>query len=388
MPDATVAESNNRITVSVLKSQGSVRRLEEQWLDLASQAIEPNVFYESFHLVPALERLAGGCEIDIVCVFLNTGGNQKKLIGLLPIEHLRSVRGLPIKAVRVWAHSYFCLSTPLIHEEWPREAWGAILDWSRGVGAAVIEFPVLLAEGDSYKSMIDVLRDRTLLSFPIDHFTRAFLSDGARVGVPGISASTRNQLARKRRRLEEMGQLEFRALQGDDDIDAWIEDFLRLEAGGWKGEEGTAILCRQEDAEYFRRICRASFALGRLHMPCLMLDGKAIAMQCNFLTQGGAFSWKVAYDESFSKFSPGMLLDLESVAHFPNTSWMDSCAAPKSYCDSLWGGRRSIQHLLVATGARRGALAIGVLSLLRSLKRAFQMVAVMGYSFGTAVAYV
>lgn len=45
----------------------------------------------------------------------------------------------------------------------------------------------------------------------------------------------------------------------------WGEDFLRLEASGWKGRGGTALLCRASDREFFRRVIAGAHERGRLY---------------------------------------------------------------------------------------------------------------------------
>ena len=49
---------------------------------------------------------------------------------------------------------------------------------------------------------------------------------------------------------------------------------------------------------------------------------------------------------------------------------MDSCSAPDSYRNRIWGERRTIESILVSVGSRKGNLAIAAIRLLRTLKRA------------------
>ena len=49
---------------------------------------------------------------------------------------------------------------------------------------------------------------------------------------------------------------------------------------------------------------------------------------------------------------------------------MDSCAVPNHFMiNRLWKDQRTIQHLIVSTGRRRGNLLVGLLPLLRAAKR-------------------
>ena len=73
--------------------------------------------------------------------------------------------------------------------------------------------------------------------------------DGATFETP-IAAKRRKEWARLKRRLMERGRLDFE-WSGDP---ASIEDFLRLEAAGWKGARGTALKADPERAAFAREM--------------------------------------------------------------------------------------------------------------------------------------
>ena len=56
-----------------------------------------------------------------------------------------------------------------------------------------------------------------------------------------LSAKHRKMIRRQERQLSEIRRLEYDALTPDDDVAVWSEEFLRLEASGWKGRENSAI---------------------------------------------------------------------------------------------------------------------------------------------------
>ena len=96
-------------------------------------------------------------------------------------------------------------------------------------------------------------------------------------------------------------------------------------------------------------------------------------MKCNLRCGAGAVAFKIAYDEAFARFSPGVLLELEHIRrlHEPGApAWMDSGAAPNHpMIDHLWRDRRSIEALVVPAGRSLGSLAVAVLPLARWLSR-------------------
>jgi hypothetical protein len=82
-------------------------------------------------------------------------------------------------------------------------------------------------------------------------------------------------------------------------------------------------------------------------------------MLVSFHAPPGAFSYKIAFDEDFARFSPGVLIEIENLRLLarPGFGWMDSCAMDKHpMIDRLWSARRSVVRLTVPlAGARRGA---------------------------------
>jgi hypothetical protein len=93
-------------------------------------------------------------------------------------------------------------------------------------------------------------------------------------------------------------------------------------------------------------------------MLAMRLDGKAIAMKLNLRSRTTSYSLKIAHDESYAQFSPGVLLELFNIKSFgaePSAILrMDSCAVPNhSMIDRLWDGRRDIAFV---TAVRRGFL--------------------------------
>jgi hypothetical protein len=108
-------------------------------------------------------------------------------------------------------------------------------------------------------------------------------------------------------------------------------------------------------------------------MLALRLDGRPLALKMNFLGGEGAFAFKITFDESFGRFSPGVLLELDNVerAHqLPALRWMDSCAAPNRFMiNHLWPDRREMQTVFFSTGSRRGALMVALVPLLHFFRR-------------------
>ena len=108
-------------------------------------------------------------------------------------------------------------------------------------------------------------------------------------------------------------------------------------------------------------------------MLSLELDGQRVAQKCNFLAGDGSFAFKIAYDEDYAHYSPGLLLEVENIRHIhasPEVKWMDSCAVPAHFMiNRLWLDRRTIQTVLIPTGKRPGELIVSLMPLIRWINR-------------------
>jgi CelD/BcsL family acetyltransferase involved in cellulose biosynthesis len=123
-----------------------------------------------------------------------------------------------------------------------------------------------------------------------------------------LSRNRRRQLRRCRRRLEHDGRLELDIEKGGERMEESVEEFFRIEASGWKGAKGSAILSRPETRYFYREVAKWAAARGWLRIAFLRLDGRPLAAQ--YLIEEGnvLYMLKGGYDPAFEDFSPGMVL--------------------------------------------------------------------------------
>ena len=87
-----------------------------------------------------------------------------------------------------------------------------------------------------------------------------------------------------------------------------------MEAAGWKGDRGTAPAKDAARGAFFRRYASAAAREGILRLGFMRLGGRAIAMQLAVECGERFWSFKTGYDEAFTDFSPGILLDMHLLA--------------------------------------------------------------------------
>ncbi len=331
-----------------------------RWDALALSAGEPNPFFESWYLLPALRRFDPAGKVEILR--FERGG---ELVGLVPVERAWRYGKWPVPHLRVWLHPNCFTGAPLVARGNERAFWAAFLAWADdNCGPALFAHVAQLplhgltaaalfgeAEREDRRAALVHREERALLKSSLD--PAAYLEQAVR-------AKKRKELRRQHARLSEAGKLKVERYSDDKCLATWIDHFLALEASGWKGREGSALDCAPATAALFREALRGAAERGRLERLSLILDGRPIAMLANFMTPPGACSFKTAFDEKFARFSPGVLLQLENLAilEHPEIEWTDSCAAADHpMIDGIWQGRRPIGRVSIAIGgkARRAA---------------------------------
>ncbi len=378
-----ISANKLKMSVVVIRDLAELERYVPAWEDLAAAALEPNVFYEPWMLIPALRSFGADKDWRVVLIFadgLSPWPEPPLLCGFFPLERSRRYRGLPVGALSLLRHVHCYLNTPLLRAECPHEALAAFFDWLAASSGdpPLLEFRTITGDGLFAQRLIDQFNDRTSCTFVSECFTRPLLlpmADGDTYLRAALSGKHLKRLRRLERRLSERGRLEYVALERGGDLNGWIERFLRLEASGWKGREGTALTCSEAGQAFFVSAATGAFLRDRLMMLALRLDGRPVAMLVNFLAGEGAFAFKSAFDEDYAHFSPGVLLEVEGIRRLhamPGVQWMDYCTASNDFLfDRLCPDRRMIKTVLTATGGRLGDVVVAAMPLIKWLSRQF-----------------
>jgi CelD/BcsL family acetyltransferase involved in cellulose biosynthesis len=120
-----------------------------------------------------------------------------------------------------------------------------------------------------------------------------------------LNARLRTKLRQVRRQLSECGSADFRRI-GTYDRDS-LDRFYQLEASGWKGEEGTAIL-RNGTQVFYDEIAKSAAHFGYFSLYLLELKGELIAAHFSLTYRDKCYSPIVTYNEKFSQYAPGHLI--------------------------------------------------------------------------------
>ena len=353
-PVASTAVGRPDRTLSIYPAQSGYD-LQAELDFLSNRAMEPNVFFTSRFLAPAMPRLE---DRDIrLAIIRDESDAHSRLRLLMPFSVERPGFSIGAPIIRAWANPFGPLGTPLVDAEGAGEIVDHFLD---ALGREELRLPSVLVlpdirlNGPFARMARAIAMSRNL---PVDitgEQTRPMLEspkDGDTYLRESIKASHMREMRRQWGLLERLGKLRYEVARQPQDIRTRMEEFLLLEASGWKGKKRSAMLSDRLRAAFAREAVNNLAEIDAARIHTIDLDGIAIASLIVLIMNGEAFTWKTAFNEDYARFSPGKLL----TAHL--TDWhlddanivrTDSCAIPDHPIMSrLWRERETMATLII-----------------------------------------
>jgi CelD/BcsL family acetyltransferase involved in cellulose biosynthesis len=342
--------------------------MRAEWASLVARALEPNVFYDPAFALPAAR--AFGADAGAVAVWSKS---SSQLIGLFPVRIER--RYGVMATLTGWTHPYAPFGVPLVDREEAEGATGAFLDHVETAAnlPKLVMLPLIARDGAFATSLTRVLARRGGSCAHFGEHARALLAPRDRANYfDHITHKKLKELRRQRRRLEETGALTRMTASGPAAAVA-LADFVVLEAAGWKGRAGGAARANTAIESFMREAVTALAAKGDARVDRLIHEGRPLAAAITLRSGSTAWFWKIAYDEAFARFSPGVQLTLDLTRDLladVSLAQTDSCAtAGHPMIDHLWSERLPLNDLLIAPSAKTIA-QLRVARQLETLRRA------------------
>jgi CelD/BcsL family acetyltransferase involved in cellulose biosynthesis len=331
----------------------------EPWRALAARALEPNVFYEPAFGLAAAPVL--GRDVSVALVWSRAAPAQ--LLGFFPARIERRY-GLGPRVLVGWTHPFAPLGTPLVDRDAPAAVISAWLDHlaRRPDLPRLLLIPYLPESGAVARVCATVLAQRNGKQAAFGQHQRALLAphDDKRTHYldHAIGARKRKELRRQRKRLADTGELTSSIIDEPAAIAAAFGDFLTLEASGWKGRAGTAARADDGIRVFMESAVVALAREGKVRIARLTAAGRLVAALVTLQSGATAWCWKIAYDEAFARFSPGvqLLTDMtQALLDDTGIACADSCAtAGHPMIDHIWRERLALADQLLRNGPQQG----------------------------------
>ena len=329
--------------------------LQDEMDFLSRRAMEPNIFFAARFLAPAMPRLDDR-QIRMA-IIRDDGPSRSRLRLLMPFSVEKPGFSVGPSIVRVWANTFGPLGTPLVDAEGAAETIDNLLE---GMGRkeaglpGVLVFPELRLNGPFAQMLRAIAIGRNLPIVITDNQKRPMLEsylDGDAYLQQTVSASHLREMRRQWKKLSEMGELSYNVARQPEEIRLRMEEFLALEASGWKGKKRTAMVMDRLHSAFAREAITNLAETDAVRIHTIDLDGRAIASLIVFIMAGEAYTWKTAYDETLSAYSPGKLLTArltEWQLEDANILRTDSCAvADHPIMSRMWQEREDMGTVTV-----------------------------------------
>ena len=275
-----------------------IEPLAEEWDDLVDRT-NASVFLRPGWFSP-WRRAFGRGRLEIIAA-----RDGRRLAGLAVLERTRTV----LRSATNW-HS----------APWAPVAEDAAVlgELTRAMAQRArpwLSLEFLDAGGAAFEACRDATESYRTRSYTLEQPPYVVLSGTWEEYEQRLSAKRRSNLRRLWRRLSEQGQLEFEVRDGAEDLESLLEEGFKVEASGWKGEQGTAINSAPETRRFYQEVAAWAAGRGALRLGFLRLDGKALAFDFA-VEEGGAHSLlKTGFEAEWRSSAPGVLLRERMLEH-------------------------------------------------------------------------
>ncbi|WP_442981112.1 GNAT family N-acetyltransferase [Rhizobium sp. SL42] len=329
--------------------------LQDELDHLTYRVMEANVFFAPRFLAPAMPRLE---ERQVrLAVIRDEDERRSRLRMLFPFSVEKPGFSVGPSIIRVWANPFGPLGTPLVDAEGAAETIDNLFEAISRPEAklpGVLVLPDLRLNGRFAHLAKAVALGRELpltITSPYERPMLQSAEDGQMYLQNSLAKNHLREMRRQFRLLSELGPVSYNVARQPEEIRLRMEEFLALEASGWKGRKRSAMITDRLRAAFAREAITNLAEADQVRIHTLDLNGSAVASMVVFIMAGEAYTWKTAYDENYARFSPGKLLmaDLtEWHLDDANIERTDSCAVPDHPIMSrFWQEREAMGTLVI-----------------------------------------
>ena len=312
-----LAAVSTSCVAEVVRDYDSFVALEHEWNDAVERAQIPHPFlrhewvrtwWDSFAASPRFARSGdAGTQLHVIVV-----RDQERIVGIAPLmrEHA-VVYGLPVRRLALIANDHTPRTDFVVagdESEIYRAIWnslGAEMDrWD------VLQLTQLPRTSRTIPAMSNLTSAEHLRSGTWKSCDSPYLELAATWESywANLSAKFRSNVRNRLTRLNQIGTPALEILSDRTAMAAALDDAWRLEASGWKDQEGTSIASDPAVQSFYTLLAERAAECGWLRLLFLTVGGKRIAVSYSAVYDGRLFLLKTGHDREFHACSPFKLL--------------------------------------------------------------------------------
>jgi CelD/BcsL family acetyltransferase involved in cellulose biosynthesis len=128
------------------------------------------------------------------------------------------------------------------------------------------------------------------------------------------SGKRRNLHRRRRRQLQELGEVTFAVAREPDELAAALEEAFRLHAARWRDRPEASGFATAAGRRFHRAALRALAPAGVARIALLGVGDRAVACNYFFVLGDRMYFHELAFDPEFARWSPGQVTTLDTLA--------------------------------------------------------------------------
>jgi hypothetical protein len=182
--------------------------------------------------------------------------------------------------------------------------------WNDRGDFAAIDLRCLNPDSSVFVALVSALENVGLAVQTYFQFGNWYLDVGGRSYaeyVTSLPAVLKKNIPYQTRRLERTYRVELKLVTGKDGLESAINDYEKVYRASWRDQEAYP--------DFIRGLAEAALGSGSLRLGLLYADGVPIAAQFWLVHGRTASIYKIAYMETFSKFSVGTVLTAHMMRH-------------------------------------------------------------------------
>lgn len=301
-----------KYTYKIISDIKTFDQYKSAWNELHKNAQANNPFLTFCWIRFWTSSFAGDSAIRIYLFF----DDKEKLAAALPLIYQRERQKiLNYRTLSFTANSHSFRSDLLVKKEYAEETlfdyvFTAILDNESFDYLKIREFFI---GGDDNFEMLKNSASKHGISFSLEELKQPpymqIGNDWEKYYKDRKGHFRRNLNRRMRKAEKETGALTYKMFNSEDNnLDDWVYDGFKLESKGWKGEQGSAVLKKTGVDEFYLNIARHFDKQGQFYSSAIFFGETMVAFNFSLIFEGVFYLLKVAYDEDYSRYSPGHIM--------------------------------------------------------------------------------
>jgi CelD/BcsL family acetyltransferase involved in cellulose biosynthesis len=309
-PEPNVKNEFNEFSLKVVRSPDELETYRSDWAALMREVPHPNLYFGPDFLIPNL-RLVQDSPFVVAFLYRSRPGGGRSLAAMAAFDLERARWKRPFPHLAPLTNRYVFDSSPLVHPDGAAETWAALLSALANPAHPwqLVEFAceAQLGADGALPSGVDGVDRLLVRTGPSRAGLRKPLT--ASEFVARRRKSHVRDERRRRKALGALGEVRIERFRGDGEgAEALLLEFLPLESAGWKARAATSVLSRENDSAFFKEVLLIAAKKRTLFWVGLRLDDRLVAASVGFAENGVMVAFKLCFDETLRKFSPGLLL--------------------------------------------------------------------------------